>query len=278
MEMLCVILGLWCGFAGSFLTLFLVPFAMITGFRKSGAGYLVIGVALLVIAYGLGIAPARLLVLLAVLLAAFGAFYLLTLPVTRLLPKEDRIPVSAVTTIQDAVIACRRSGLQGWDLVAYAQQLVALRFNYSRRNPWDSPSRAFERGLGYCQQQALALQEIYKQLGIHSRLVYANRNRFPPPEDPSDSLALVLGNRWLRPFFGNEPNVFGHTWLRVRIGDQELDVCPGSPDNRPGAVDFEPLLEVKTLHSLVQPFAHLGSAMANVLLERNARCLGLAEA
>jgi hypothetical protein len=279
METLFVILGFLCGLAGGFFVLFLAPFALVTGFRKAGASYLAIGVALLAIAYGLGIAPALMLVLLVVFLGAFGAFYLLTIPATRLLPKEGRASLDGVTTIEHAVQACRGSGLQGWDLVAYAQGLAAKKFTYSRCNPWDSPARAFERGLGYCQQQALALHEIYRRLGVDSRPVYATGHcRFPPPEDPSSSLVLAPGNRWLSAFFGAEPNVFGHTWLRVRIGDEELDVCPGNPNNRPGVIHFEPLLEVKTLHLFLQPLAHLGAAMANLVLERQARRMGLAEA
>ena len=90
------------------------------------------------------------------------------------------------------------------------------------------------------------------------------------PEDPADSLALALDNRWLKAFFGDEPYVFGHTWLRVRVADEELDVCPGDPNNRPGVVDFEPLLKVKTLHSFLMPLAHLGAAMANIMLEKQA--------
>jgi hypothetical protein len=279
METVFVILGFLCALAGSVLVSFLALFALATGFRKAGASYLAIGVALLVIAYGLGIAPAFMLVLLVVFLGGFGAFFLLTLPATRLLPKEGRAALDGITTIEDVVQASRGSGLKGWDLVAYAQGLAANKFTYSRCNPWDSPARAFERGLGYCQQQALALHEIYRRLGVDSRPVYATGHcRFPQPEDPGSSLALAPDNRWLSAFFGAEPNVFGHTWLKVRVGREELDVCPGKPDNRPGVIHFEPLLEVKTLHLFLQPLAHLGAAMVNLILERQARRMGLREA
>ena len=97
------------------------------------------------------------------------AIYLYTLPGLRRLPKEGRATLNDVTTLADAVVACRRTGLQGWGLVAYAQNLAARKFSYSRRNPWDSPARAFERGMGYCQQQALALKMIYDRLGIRSQ-------------------------------------------------------------------------------------------------------------
>lgn len=275
-DMVIVILGFLCGLAGGFIVLFLVPFALLTGFRKASAGFLALGLTLLGIAYGLDLPPALLLALLGVSLVAFAAFYLLTIPETRQLPKEGRASVGGVTTIEDAVQACQESRLQGWDLVAYTQRMVAEKFAYSRRNPWDSPSRAFERGLGYCQQQALALQEIYELVGVASRPVYATGNcRFPAPEDPANSVALASQNRWLRAFFGNDPYVFGHTWLRVRIGDEELDVCPGNPKNCPGVIDFEPLLEVKTLNPFLQALTHMGAAFLNVLLERQARRMGL---
>jgi hypothetical protein len=46
------------------------------------------------------------------------------------------------------------------------QNLAAKKFTYSRLNTWDTPSRAFERGIGYCEQQALALKKIYDKPGI----------------------------------------------------------------------------------------------------------------
>jgi hypothetical protein len=115
----------------------------------------------------------------AALLTAVG-LYLYTLPGLRLLPKKRRTTIGGVTTIEDAIAACRRTGMQGRDIVAYAQNLAARKFAYLRRNPWDSPARAFERGMGYCKQQALALKMIYDRLGIRSDPVFALRCRFPP--------------------------------------------------------------------------------------------------
>jgi hypothetical protein len=80
--------------------------------------------------------------------------------------------MDGITSIDDAVEACRRTHLQGWDLVAYAQNLVAREFTYSRLKTWDTPSRAFERGMGYCEQQALALKKIYNRLGINMYLLH----------------------------------------------------------------------------------------------------------
>jgi Transglutaminase-like superfamily len=108
-----------------------------------------------------------------------GALTVLTARMYRRLPTPSRVAMDGITTILDAVAACRRSGRTGWELVAYAQQLVAHKFTYSRLNTWDTPARAFERGRGYCEQQALALKAIYDALGIQTRPVFAVRCAFP---------------------------------------------------------------------------------------------------
>ncbi len=60
--------------------------------------------------------------------AAVLTLYLLTIPLLRRLPKQSRVSLDGVTTIDDAVEACKRTHLQGWDLVAYAQNLAARKF------------------------------------------------------------------------------------------------------------------------------------------------------
>jgi hypothetical protein len=77
--------------------------------------------------------------------ASAVALFLLTIPLLRRLPKPSRVSMDGITTIDDAVEACRRTQLHGWDLVAYAQNLAARKFTYSGLNTWDTPSRAFER-------------------------------------------------------------------------------------------------------------------------------------
>ncbi|MBI3943467.1 MAG: transglutaminase family protein [Chloroflexi bacterium] len=181
--------------------------------------------------------------------AGITTIYLLSLPLLRRLPKESRVALDGVTTIDDAVAACQHTGLQDWELVAYAQNLVGRKFTYSRLNPWDSPSRAFERGMGYCEQQALALKAIYDRLGINARPVSCLRCRFPGK--------VVDGVSW-------PGGISGHAWLRVKIGDEELDVCPGSVNNRPGVIHFEILAPVWTLQPWLQPVTHLGSAIENI--------------
>lgn len=173
------------------------------------------------------------------------SLYLLTLPGLRSLPAETRQSMDGILTLADAAAAARASGLEGWELVAYAQNLVYRKFRiYSLRNPWDSPARAFERGMGYCQQYNLALQELLSQLGFESRAVYATSVLVPQPDG---SLHAI-----------------GHTWLKVRIGDEERDVCAGAATNRPGVVHFELASEVRPLDPLARFFGHLGSVVLGI--------------
>lgn len=73
----------------------------------------------------------------------------LSLPGALKLRGYRRTAVDGVTTIDDAVEACRPSGLAGWNLVAFAQRLVARKFSiYSTRNLRDTPVRVFEHGMG----------------------------------------------------------------------------------------------------------------------------------
>jgi hypothetical protein len=182
--------------------------------------------------------------------------YLLTIPMLRRLPKQSHVSLDGVTSIDDAVEACRRTHLQGWDLVAYAQHLTARKFTYSRLNTWDTPSRAFERGMGYCEQQALALKKIYNRLGIETRPVFALRCKFPPK--------MVDGKLW-------PGGVSGHAWLRVSIGDEVLDVCSGSVNNKPGVTQFEILSTVRNWQPWLRPLTHVGSSIENIRRDAMAR-------
>jgi hypothetical protein len=180
---------------------------------------------------------------------AATALFLLTLPMVRRLPKPGRVSLDGVTTIDDAVVACRRSGLQGWGLVAFAQQLVARKFTYSRLNTWDTPSRAFERGMGYCEQQALALKRIYDRLDIACTPVFSLGCIFPPK--------LVDGAPW-------PGGRTGHAWLRVTLAGEERDVCPSSVENRPGVTQFEVVSRVHHWYPWLRPCTHLGSSIENI--------------
>ena len=188
--------------------------------------------------------------------ASAASLFFLSIPLLRRLPRPGRVSMDGITTIEDAVEACRQTKLQGWDLVAYAQQLVARKFTYSRLNTWETPSRAFERGMGYCEQQALALKQIYDRLGIAVRPVFSLHCKFP---------ARVVDG------IPSPGGVTGHAWLRVRIDGKELDVCPGSVSNRPGITDFEILREPRTWHAWLRPFTHVGSSIENIRRDMMAR-------
>jgi hypothetical protein len=182
--------------------------------------------------------------------------YLLTIPLLRRLPKQNRVSMDGITTIDDAVEACRRTQLQGWELVDYAQNLAAKKFTYSRLNTWDTPSRAFERGMGYCEQQALALKKIYDRLGIETRPVFCMHCNFPAK--------VVDGVYW-------PGGISGHAWLRVRIGGEERDVCPGSVNNTPGVINFEVYARVLNWYPWLRPFTHVGSSIENIRRDMMAR-------
>lgn len=181
--------------------------------------------------------------------------YLYTLPALRRLPKAKSCSRHGINTIDDAVRALRDSGKTDWALVSAAQQLVNAKMAYSRRNGWDTPARAFRRGMGYCQQQALALLLILRKLGIEARPVQALRCQFPPKqiheyEDPG--------------------GISGHVWLVVTIAGVEKDVCPGHPENEPGKVHFTPLSRRTNYGPCMQIFGHIGSMILNVQRDRAA--------
>jgi hypothetical protein len=177
------------------------------------------------------------------------AFLPLTLRSMRLLPAPRRTTVDGVTGIDDAVRACRASGLSGLELVAFAQRLAARKFSYSRRNPWDGWARAFERGMGYCIQQAMALKMVYDALGVDARPVQAFRVWVPPGR-----VHGVL-----------EPAcVSGHMWLRVRVDGRGYDVCPGSETNRPGVTHFKLLSRVMGVPRALVPVLQVLCAAENV--------------
>ena len=178
------------------------------------------------------------------------AFFLpFTVRSMRLLPSPASKTVDGVTTIEEAEVACRASGLAGRTLVAYAQKLTARRFEYSRRNPWDTWEAAFARGMGYCVQQAMALHRLYERLGIESWPVQSLRVRFPGH--------VVHG-------VSEPPGISGHMWLRVKVDGEVFDVCPGNPSNVPGVTHFQPLTRVMRVRLWAVPILLVLSAAENV--------------
>lgn len=184
-----------------------------------------------------------------------GLLYLYTLPGLRRLPKAKERSLHGITTIDDAVCSLQDSGKTGWALVSAAQQLVNAKMVYSRRNGWDTPARAFRRGMGYCQQQALALLLILRQFGIEARPVQALRCQFPPKQIHE---------------YEEPGGISGHMWLVVTIDGVEKDVCPGHAGNEPGKVHFTQLSRRTTYGPVMQIFGHLGSMIINVQRDRRA--------
>jgi hypothetical protein len=176
----------------------------------------------------------------AVALAATAAgFVLLMLPARRALRGRGPMASDGIVRLDDAVAACRRSGLEGWELVAYAQRLVYRKFSfYSCRNLWDTPAAAFRRGMGYCTQYNLALKQLLDRLGFDAHAVFSLRVRVADRPD------------W----------TMGHTWLQVRIParGEKRDVCAGHADNLPGKVNFTPLAPVWPGNDFVLAVTHLG--------------------
>ena len=167
--------------------------------------------------------------------------------------KYGRTAVGGVVNMKDAVQACRRTGLQGWDLVKFAQQLTARKFaTYSTLNVWDPPGRAFICSTGYCTQYNLALKHILDRLGFETTAVFAPKVR-------------ILDNEAWR---------MGHTWLRVTIEEETRDVCAGRVENEPGKVHFVPLSKVYAGRPLTMFLTHLGMVFFMGFLEWKALITG----
>ena len=167
-----------------------------------------------------------------------------------MLPKDSIRSYNGITTIDEAVQFCRNSGKTNWELAALAQNIVADKMEYSRRNHWDTTEKAFERGMGYCIQQSMVLRKIYERLGIKCRLVQAFKNKFPA--------GLIHG-------IPSPQITSGHCWLRVKIQDLELDVCPGDPGNIPGKTGFIRLSEMTDFPDYLVPVTHIFCVMVNML-------------
>lgn len=150
--------------------------------------------------------------------------------------------------ITEAVEQCKRSGLKGIELIEFAQRLVGSAMSYSYSNSFDFPSKAFEKGRGYCWQQAGSLNRILKKMGLESRLVYASKNIIPEK---------VYGGIVVK------EHISGHVWCKVRYGGTEKDVCPGNGGNRFGKIHFKPVSKVRDWNPFVCFFSYLGSAYIN---------------
>jgi hypothetical protein len=173
----------------------------------------------------------------AALTVTAAGFALLLLPARRALRGSGPVTQDGIETLDDAVAACRRSGLQGWELVTFAQRLVYRKFGcYSCRNLWDTPAQAFRRGMGYCTQYNLALKQILTRLGFEVQAVFSLR------------VAVADMPEW----------TMGHTWLRVRADGEMRDVCAGHADNLPGRVNFTPIAPAWPGNGILLALTHFG--------------------
>lgn len=146
--------------------------------------------------------------------------------------------------IEEAIKCCKDSGLVGWELVTFVQKLVGEQMSYSNTNPTQFPKKAFERGEGYCWQQAACIHYILKELHMKSELVYAKRTQFP---------SKLRENK-------EQPSyVSGHTWCQVTIKGEVKDVCSCDEENLPGRIHFTTLSAVRPYRGLVMVGGYLGS-------------------
>lgn len=170
---------------------------------------------------------------------AASAVTLVVSQLPALAKRPRRVPsgIEGVSTLQDAVRVCRHTGLQGWELVEYARQVVRRKFVfYSTRNLWDTPARAFERGMGYCTQYNLSLKHVLQELDFHTEALSSARVRVAA--DPT----------WR----------MGHTWVRVVLNGETRDVCAHHGIGPPGKAGFVAVAPVWHSAGPVLALAQLG--------------------
>ncbi len=142
-------------------------------------------------------------------------------------------------TLSQAAQQLRNSGKKGWHLVEAARTLVAARMHYSRRNSYDPPTKAFERGYGYCIQQAYALVDLLTRLGFEAQVVHAFRNKLP------------------------DGNVSGHAWVRVTYGNESRQIDTIHYDPQTGQLTHTPITEVQAVTPMAGLFFGWGCTAAN---------------
>ncbi len=170
--------------------------------------------------------------------ATIAGLPLYALPAALSLPAGPRPGIKELT-LDEAARQLSGAGKTGADLAAAARALVAERMQYCRRNSFDSPARAFQRGYGYCTQQAYALTGLLARLGIEARPVYAFRNRF------------------------SDGTVGGHTWVRITLDGEERDIDSLFYDAETGNLTFTPLSMVRNHTSLFKWATKWGEAAVN---------------
>jgi transglutaminase-like putative cysteine protease len=163
---------------------------------------------------------------------------LYALPATLSLPRGRRPGIEALT-LEEAAKQLEATGKTGAALVEAARALVAERMQYCRRNSFDSPARAFQRGYGYCTQQAYALSDLLARLGIEATVVHAFRNRFA------------------------DGTVGGHAWVRITVAGEERDIDSILYDAERGEMTFTSLSRVLDHAPLFRVVTQWGEAALN---------------
>jgi hypothetical protein len=177
------------------------------------------------------------LIFIAVLAINLG-FTLYALPAMFRLPGGMR-PGLEPLTLSQATLQLMETGKTGWDLAEATRTLVAERMQYCRRNSFDSDAKAFERGYGYCTQQAYALVDLLTRLGFEARAVYAFRNRFP------------------------EGQIAGHTWVSVSLSGETRFIDIIFYDVESGEITFQPISKVYNHTPLFKILTRCGDAALN---------------
>jgi hypothetical protein len=176
--------------------------------------------------------------LLIIFLAIAIGVPLYALPATLSLPDGCRLGIENLT-LSEASQQLRKTGETDWSLVEAARALVAKRMQYSRRNSFDTAAKAFERGYGYCTQQAYALTSLLIRLGFDTKVVQAFHNRFPDGGEGS------------------------HAWVRVTVDQETRQIDAMFYDTNARAITFEPLSEVTDISPTFKAFAWWGGAAVN---------------
>lgn len=172
------------------------------------------------------------------LVIIFIIYTLYALPAMISLPGGIR-PGLEEQTIEEAVQALKMKDLDGLDLIEEARSLVGKRMAYCRRNSYESFTKAFRRGYGFCQQQAFALAAILEDLNFDAVPVQSMRTMFP------------------------EGNIGGHSWVRVKLNGEYLFIDPIFYNADKHEITFIPLSEVTEFSSFFRTLSGWGSATIN---------------
>jgi hypothetical protein len=174
---------------------------------------------------------------LAMLVGNFG-LALYAVPAIFSLSKGIRPGLEPLTLTQ-AVRQLRVTGKSGWELVEAARALVEERLQYSRRSSFNSDVKAFERGYGFCTQQAYVLVDLLKRLGFEAKAVQAFRNEFPN------------GRRG------------GHTWVSVSWNGESRWIDSIFYDAESKEITFVPISNVHNHTTLFKILTRAGEAALN---------------